>query len=62
VPLDGELRQGPFLGLDWFLLNLMAYSAVFIPLERAFALRLAQRIAGAPISPTSSSARCSFRC
>jgi lathosterol oxidase len=37
VPLDGELRSGPFLGLDWFLLNLMAYSAVFIPLERLFA-------------------------
>jgi lathosterol oxidase len=37
VPLDGELQSGPFLGLDWFLLNLMAYSAVFIPLERLFA-------------------------
>src|SRR5262245_36022424 len=37
VPLDGELRTGPFLGLDWFLLNLMAYSAGFIPLERLFA-------------------------
>ena len=44
VPLDGELTQGPFLGLDWFLLNLMAYTAVFVPLERAFALRPAQRI------------------
>jgi len=37
VPLDGELESGPFLGLDWFLLNLIAYSAVFIPLERLFA-------------------------
>jgi lathosterol oxidase len=37
VPLDDELAQGPFLGLDWFLLNLIGYSAVFIPLERAFA-------------------------
>jgi sterol desaturase/sphingolipid hydroxylase (fatty acid hydroxylase superfamily) len=37
VPVDGELQSGPFLGLDWFLLNLMAYSAVFIPLERLFA-------------------------
>ena len=44
VPLDGELQNGPFLGLDWFLLNLMAYCAVFVPLERAFALRPAQRI------------------
>jgi lathosterol oxidase len=39
VPLDGELRTGPFLGLDWFLLNLIAYSALFIPLERLFARR-----------------------
>jgi lathosterol oxidase len=37
VPIEGELQQGPFLGLDWFLLNLMAYSALFIPLERLFA-------------------------
>ena len=39
VPLDGELRSGPFLGLDWFVLNLIAYSAVFVPLERIFARR-----------------------
>ncbi len=37
VPVEGELRQGPFLGLDWFLLNLIVYSVVFIPLERWFA-------------------------
>jgi len=37
VPIDGELTKGPFLGLDWFLLNLIAYSLVFIPLERLFA-------------------------
>jgi len=37
VPVDGELSEGPFLGLDWFLLNLIVYSAVFIPLERLFA-------------------------
>lgn len=37
VPLDGELSRGPFLGLDWFLLNLILYSAVFVPLERLFA-------------------------
>jgi lathosterol oxidase len=42
VPLEGELTEGPFLGLDWFLLNLIAYSAVFIPLERLFA-RLPQQ-------------------
>jgi lathosterol oxidase len=44
VPLDGELRDGPFLGLDWFLLNLMAYSAVFVPLERLFARRREQEV------------------
>ena len=44
VPIDDELTQGPFLGLDWFLLNLMAYTAVFVPLERAFALRAGQRV------------------
>jgi lathosterol oxidase len=39
VPLDGELAHGPFLGLDWFLLNLIAFSIVFVPLERVFARR-----------------------
>jgi lathosterol oxidase len=37
VPVSGELESGPFLGLDWFLLNLILYSAVFVPLERLFA-------------------------
>lgn len=44
VPLDGELREGPFLGLDWFLLNLIGYSLVFIPIERLFARRRDQRV------------------
>jgi sterol desaturase/sphingolipid hydroxylase (fatty acid hydroxylase superfamily) len=39
VALEGELTSGPFLGLDWFVLNLIAYSAVFVPLERLFARR-----------------------
>ena len=42
VEVDGELAQGPFLGLDWFLLNLIMYSVVFIPLERLFARLPAQ--------------------
>ena len=42
VPVEGELGQGPFLGLDWFLLNLIVYSLVFIPIERWFA-RLPQQ-------------------
>ena len=37
VPVEGELEKGPFLGLDWFLLNLILYSIVFVPLERLFA-------------------------
>lgn len=37
VPLDGELQNGPYLGLDWFILNLVGYTVVFVPLERAFA-------------------------
>lgn len=37
VPVDGEVSPSPFLGLDWFLLNLIVYSLVFLPLERLFA-------------------------
>ncbi len=44
VPIEGELTKGPFLGLDWFLLNVIVYSAVFIPLERWFPLRPDQPI------------------
>ena len=44
VPVDGEVRSGPFLGLDWFLLSLMLYSATFVPLERLFALRPGQDV------------------
>jgi lathosterol oxidase len=44
VALDGELRRGPFLGLDWFVLNLIAYCAVFVPLERLFARRPEQGV------------------
>lgn len=44
VPIRGELTDGPFLGLDWLLLNLMIYSAVYVPLERLFAHRPEQPI------------------
>lgn len=44
VPIAGELETGPFLGLDWFLINLIMYSALFVPLERWFALRPEQPI------------------
>lgn len=39
VPIDNEVSAGPFLGLDWFLLNLIGYSLVYVPLERLFARR-----------------------
>ena len=44
VPVDGELQNGPFLGLDWFLLNILIFSAVFVPLELLFPLRREQPI------------------
>jgi sterol desaturase/sphingolipid hydroxylase (fatty acid hydroxylase superfamily) len=44
VPLNGELTDGPFLGLDWFLLNLILYSALYIPMERLFARRPEQPV------------------
>ena len=44
VPVGGDGRIGTFLGLDFFVLNLLLYSAVFIPLERLFALRATQPI------------------
>jgi hypothetical protein len=42
VSVDRVRGGGPFLGLDWFLLNLIVYSAVFVPLERLFAHRSEQ--------------------
>jgi len=36
VPVEGGFVAGPFLGLDWFLLNLVIYSALYVPLERFF--------------------------
>lgn len=44
VPVDGELGNGPFLGLDWFLLNIIAFSAIFVPIEHRFPLRREQPI------------------
>ncbi|MSR58047.1 MAG: sterol desaturase family protein [Planctomycetaceae bacterium] len=45
VAVDGSTTSGgPFLGLDWFLLNLMLYSTVYVPLERLFALHPEQPI------------------
>ncbi|MCU1286016.1 MAG: Fatty acid hydroxylase superfamily protein [Acidobacteriales bacterium] len=44
VPIEGELSNGPYLGLDWFLLNLIFFSAVFVPMERLFARHPEQAI------------------
>jgi sterol desaturase/sphingolipid hydroxylase (fatty acid hydroxylase superfamily) len=37
VPVTAAPGDGPFLGLDWFLVNLILYSAIYVPLERLFA-------------------------
>ncbi|HEX8524479.1 MAG TPA: hypothetical protein VF669_19645, partial [Tepidisphaeraceae bacterium] len=34
---DGELLRGAFLGLDWFVLNVVFTGFLFVPLERLFA-------------------------
>lgn len=39
APIAGQVGDGPWFGVDFFVLNLVLYSAVFIPLERFFALR-----------------------
>jgi sterol desaturase/sphingolipid hydroxylase (fatty acid hydroxylase superfamily) len=39
VVLGDVSTLGPFLALDWFLLNLIVYSALYVPLERMFAHR-----------------------
>jgi sterol desaturase/sphingolipid hydroxylase (fatty acid hydroxylase superfamily) len=44
VAVEGEVTGGSWLGLDFFVLNLLLYSAVFIPLERLFALRAGQPV------------------
>ncbi len=44
VPITRLQDDGLFLGLDWFLLNLILYSAVFVPIERMFARRPEQPI------------------
>lgn len=44
VPVEGELSEGPFFGLDLFLLNLLAFSLIFVPLELWFPKRAEQPI------------------
>src|SRR5262245_5913526 len=42
--LEQDAHARSWLGLDFFVLNLIVYSAVFIPLERLFALRIGQAV------------------
>ena len=44
VPVEGDVGSAAWLGLDFFVLSLLLYSAVFIPLERLFALRAEQPV------------------
>jgi len=39
VPIQSDFDRSLTLGLDWFALNLLLLALVFVPLERAFALR-----------------------
>src|SRR5205085_1594972 len=34
VPIDQKLTTGPAIGLDWFLLDLLAMSLIYVPIER----------------------------
>jgi lathosterol oxidase len=37
VPLAGPVAKSPYVGLDWFLLELFFLALIFVPLERLFA-------------------------
>jgi lathosterol oxidase len=44
VQVRGDFDRTVHFGLDWFLLNLLVFALVFVPLERAFPLRPSQRV------------------
>lgn len=44
VEIRGDFDRSIHFGLDWFLLNLLVFALVFVPLERAFPLRAGQRV------------------
>jgi sterol desaturase/sphingolipid hydroxylase (fatty acid hydroxylase superfamily) len=44
VQVAGEIGDRSWFGLDFFILNLLLYAAVFVPLERVFALRTGQPV------------------
>ncbi|MBX3702501.1 MAG: sterol desaturase family protein [Steroidobacteraceae bacterium] len=43
VEIRGDFTRPYHFGLDWFLLNLLVFALVFVPLERAFPLHPGQR-------------------
>ena len=44
VEIRGDFDRPVHFGLDWFLLNLLVFALVFVPLERAFPLKPGQRV------------------
>lgn len=34
VPIQGTLHEGPAIGLDWFLLDMLLMAVIYVPLER----------------------------
>ncbi len=44
VVIEGPLDESRYLGVDWFILNLLVLALVFVPLERRFARRREQKI------------------
>ena len=42
VPIDRPGESALYIGLDWFVLGTLSTAALFVPLERAFALRAEQ--------------------
>jgi sterol desaturase/sphingolipid hydroxylase (fatty acid hydroxylase superfamily) len=44
VPIEGSLESPRFLGLDWFLVDILVLAMLFVPLERLFARRTEQPI------------------
>lgn len=44
VPFEMPEGKSPYVGLDWFLLNLLLLALIFVPLERAFARLKEQKV------------------
>jgi lathosterol oxidase len=44
VEIRGDFDRPVHFGLDWFLLNLLVFALVFVPLERAFPLKPGQQV------------------